>query len=195
MIDEQRLIRALDACLGHLTRLGCPVVSSLKPGLIPAELARLEGALPFQLTEELRTVYKWRNGTRAEEGDVLDRLWFYPGFCLVSLEEASELHQERKHAPQWRTGWFSLMEDGAGNAFVVPCTKKAADRAPVIGFIHGEPEQPVEYLDVTTMMETFADCFAQGAFFLDEYGALDFDEDVQRRIARKHNPGVASWQD
>src|SRR5260370_37961757 len=160
MIDEARLIRALDACLAHLTRLRCPVVSLLQPGLSATEVAQIEGTLPFQLTEELRTVYKWRNGTRAEEGDLLERLWFYPGFYLVSLQEACEVYQDREHAPQWRQGWFSLLEDGAGDAFVVPCKKRVLDSAPVIGFIHGEPEQPVEYLDVTKLMETFADCRA-----------------------------------
>jgi len=195
MIDEARLIRALDACVAHLTRLRSPVVSLLQPGLTAAEIARIEGTLSFQLTEELRTVYKWRNGTRAQEGDALETLWFYPGFYLASLEEASEIYLERKQAPQWRKGWFPLLEDGAGDSFVVPCKKTALDRAPAIGFIHGEPDQPVEYLDVTTMFETFADCFAQGAFFLDEDGALDFDEDAQRRIARQHNPGVTAWQD
>ncbi|HEY6556224.1 MAG TPA: hypothetical protein VI072_03085 [Polyangiaceae bacterium] len=125
----------------------------------------------------------------------METLWFYPGFYLVSLEEACEVFKERERAPQWRRGWFPLLEDGAGDSFVVPCKKKQTDRAPVIGFIHGEPEQSVEYIDVTTMMETFADCFAQGAFLLDEDGSLEIDDDLHRQIARRHNPGVAEWQD
>ncbi|OGY96221.1 MAG: hypothetical protein A2122_01740 [Candidatus Liptonbacteria bacterium GWB1_49_6] len=193
-IDEARLIKALDACVAHLARLGCPVVSLLQPGLTAAEVARFEATLPFQLTEELRAVYRWRNGTRAQEGDILESLWFYPGFYLVSLERACEIFKERKDAPQWRKGWFPLFEDGAGDFFVVPCKKKAANRAPVIGFIHGEPEQLVEYLDVTSMIETLADCYAQGAFFVNADGFLDMDDDAHQRIARQHNPGVTEWQ-
>ncbi|HEY6556225.1 MAG TPA: hypothetical protein VI072_03090 [Polyangiaceae bacterium] len=64
MIDEARLIKALDACVAHLARLGCPVVNLLQPGLTDAELAQNETQLPFLLTEEVRTLYRWRNGTR-----------------------------------------------------------------------------------------------------------------------------------
>ncbi len=195
MIDAARLINALDECVAHLSRLKHPVVSRLQPGLTDAEVAQIEATLPFTLTQELRVVYRWRNGIPVEEGDILASLWFFPGFYLPSLQYARQTFEERKLAKQWRRGWFPLFEDGAGDFYIVPCApKKSVDKAPVIGFIHGEPEQLVEYLDVTTMMETLAACYAQGAFFVNSDGVLDIDDDAQARIARRLNPGVAEWQ-
>ncbi|HEY6556222.1 MAG TPA: SMI1/KNR4 family protein [Polyangiaceae bacterium] len=194
MVDETRLFQALDAVVAHLARLGRPVVSVLQPGLTPAEIARVEATLPFLLTEEIKAVYRWRNGIVVSPHEVLGNLWIVPGFYLPSLEHARQRFEGRKLAPQWRKGWYPLFEDGAGGFYIVPCKKKPTDRAPVIGFIHGEPEQPVEYLDVTTMIETFADSFAQGAVFVNDEGNLDIDDDAHAEIARRHNPGVAVWQ-
>jgi cell wall assembly regulator SMI1 len=194
MIDEPRLIRALDQVVAHLTRLNRPVVKLLQPGLSAAEVARVEATLPFALTEELRAVYRWRNGTLANEGDELEDLWFFPGYYLPSLQEARESYEGKLDDRNWRKGWWPLFEDGAGDFSVVPCKKKAADRAPVIGFLHGEPEMPIEYLDVTTMIETLADCYAQGVFFLGADGSFEMDDDRHELIARRHNPGVDAWQ-
>ena len=194
MIDEARLVKALDACAAHLARLGCPAASLLQSGLAAAEVARVEAKLPFQLTGELRAVYRWRNGTPVKEGVILGSLWFFPGFYLPPLEDARRSFEARKLAPQWRKGWYPLFENGAGDFYIVPCKKKATDRAPVIGFIHGEPEQSVEYLNVTAMIETLAECYAQGAFFVNADGLLDIDDDAHARIARLHNPGVTEWQ-
>ncbi len=63
MIDEPRLVRALDACVAHLTRLRCPVVSLLQPGLTRTDLAKIEATLPFELTEELRALYRLHSRT------------------------------------------------------------------------------------------------------------------------------------
>jgi len=194
MIDEARLIRALDEVVSHLARLGRPVVSLLQPGLTDIEIAQVETTLPIRLTEELRVLYRWRNGTKTKEGDVLSDLWFFPGFYLPSFEDARRSFEERKLAPQWRKGWFPFFEDGAGDFYIVPCRRKLTDTAPVIGFIHGEPDQEVEYLSVTTMIETLAACYAQGAFFVSPDGSLEMDDDAHQRIARQHNPGVTAWQ-
>jgi cell wall assembly regulator SMI1 len=194
MIDEARLIRALDELVAHLARLTRPVVGLLQPGLSAAEVAQVEATLPFRLTEELKAIYRWRNGTPVKEGDLLGDLWFFPGFYFPALEHARRSYEERKDAKQWRKGWWPLFENGAGDFYNVPCKKKAADRAPVIGFLHGEPEAPVEYLDVTTMIETLADCYAQGVFFITPDGRLEMDDDRHEQIARQHNPGVGAWQ-
>jgi len=194
MIDESRLFKALDRILGHLTRLKHPVVAMLQPPLTPAEVAAVEATLPFQLTEEVRAMYRWRNGITVSQNDILAHQWFFPGFYFPSLQEARERFEGRKNAPQWHRGWYPLFDNGAGDFYIVPCKKKAQESAPVIGFLHGEPEQPVEYLSVLSMVETLAECYDTSAFFLNDQDRLDIDDDAQARIARRHNPGVAEWQ-
>jgi len=194
MIDERRLFKALDRILAHLTRLKHPVVSMLQPPLTAAEVAAVEATLPFKLTEEVRAMYRWRNGITVSRKDILARQWFFPGYYFPSLQHARERFEHRRNAPQWHRGWYPLFEDGAGDFYIVPCKKKQQDSAPLIGFIHGEPEQPVEYLSVISMMETVAECYDKRAFFVNAQGDLDIDDDAHALIARRHNPGVAEWQ-
>jgi hypothetical protein len=194
MIDEGRLTNALDAVAAHLTRLGRPAASLLQPGLSRNEVSQLEAALPFRVTEELRVLYQWRNGTDVTKGFMLGELWFFPGFYLPSLENAVRMFSERRKGVQWRKSWFPFLADDGGNFYVAPCQRKPVDQALVIAFEHGEPEQEVEFLNITAMMETFVDCYAQGAFFVADDGSFEMDDDAYERIARYHNPGVAVWQ-
>src|SRR6202011_2909454 len=108
--------------------------------------------LPFSLTRELESIYQWRNGTKAVEGDLLEDLYFFPGFYFLSIEEAVQTYYEREGSPQWRKAWFPLFADGAGDFYIVPCAKKKLNASRVIGFLHGEPEQKAEYESVTAMM-------------------------------------------
>jgi cell wall assembly regulator SMI1 len=188
------MITDLDRIVASLAQLGRRFPALLLPGLSKREIESWEAKLPFSLTRELDSLYQWRNGTRAYEGDLLGDLYFFPGFYLLSLEEAVQTYKEREDAPQWRKGWFPLFADGAGDFYLIRCTRKKTDSSGVIGFIHGEPEQILEYESLPSMIRTLADCYAEGAFFLDEDGYLDMDDEEHRRIAHKHNPGVSEWQ-
>jgi len=194
MIDELRLTRALNEIVAQLTRLGCAVVSLLRPGLSAGEVAREESKLPFVLTDEIRAVYRWRNGLRPADGNVLADLWFFPGFYLPCLEEAVQEFHDRQFGAQWRKGSFPLFADGGGDFYTARCQRQSTDSAPVIRFRHGEPDQNVEYVDVTTMMETLADSYRHGAFFLNSADVLDLNDDAHARIAQQHNPGVDAWR-
>jgi hypothetical protein len=193
-MNDEVLITSLNNILGHLQRLDRPVVELIQPPLAPHEIATLAARFPFALTRELETLYQWRNGTLDLTGELLQNLSFFPGFYLLSLEEAAEIYQEREGSEQWRRSWFPLFADGAGDFYVVACALSRLETSEVIGFIHGEPEQTVEYESVTSMMQTLERAYAQGAFFVDEDNALDIDDDLHREIARRFNPTVEEWQ-
>lgn len=184
----------LDRIVVQLQRRSRPVAGLLLPGLTRPEIDHLTAPLPFLLPEELKTVYEWRNGTQADAGDILGDLHFFPGFYLLSLNEAIECFNERRYAPQWRIGWFPIFADGAGDFYLVRCLDKPVESAEVIGFIHGEPEQSVEYESIRAMMETIAECYETSAFFVDHDGYLEMDDDQHCLIAQKYNPGVKEWQ-
>jgi len=188
------MIAALDRIVGRLTQLRRAVVHKLQPGLSPDELAVRESTLPFTLSRELEALYRWRNGTRVEEGDLLGEAYFFPGFYLLSLDEAVQTYAERRGSRQWKAHWLPVFADGGGDFYVVPCGTKKIDATEVIGFIHGEPEQTVEYESLAAMMQTIDACYAGGAFFLDDDDELEVDDDKQREIAHHHNPQVEEWQ-
>jgi cell wall assembly regulator SMI1 len=194
MIFRQEYFRPLNKIEFHLARLGRDVVNLLQRGLKENELNELESQLPFLLTEEIRFLFEWRNGTHTKEGDVLDELNFFPGFYFPSLEEAIAIYGERRDAPQWRPEWFPVFVDGAGDFYVVPCHKKRQEQCGVIGFIHGEPFHSVEYKNLSSMLETLSSAYDQEVFYLDDDDNLEMDYDAYRVVARRFNPGISEWQ-
>jgi cell wall assembly regulator SMI1 len=194
MIDPQPMFASLDGIVAHLRRLGRRVPDLLQPGLDEEQIKAREADVPFAFTRELQALYRWRNGTRALAGDILDELNFFPGFYFMSIEEAIRTFRERESAPQWRPGWFPVFADGAGDFYIVPCKKKTIDRSEVIGFLHGEPAQVPEYESLTAMAQTQEAAFAAGAFYLDQHNRLEIDDAQYRVIAHTFNPGIPEWQ-
>jgi hypothetical protein len=185
----------LDRIEAALRRLRQPSASRLQ-GSLPAAAGRaaLAGA-GLAITGEMERLYAWRNGTRSAAGDLLTDLWFFPGFWFPPLDEAIRNYRERVVAPRWRKGWFPIFLDGAGDFYLVPCRKTRRETTGVIGFLHGEPEQPVEYTSLPSMIKTLADAYDTGAIVVDADGALEFDEDGYRRIAEQLNPGIDVWRE
>ena len=188
------MIEELDRVLDHLERLGRATPGLIRPGIALEQLDAFEARLPFLLPEEVRQLYLWRNGTRVEEGDQLDALQFFPGFYFPSLEEAIATFFERQDAPQWEPGWFPVFMDGAGDFYLAVCDKdQRKATTEILGFLHGEPEQIVEYESLDAMTKVLEACYAEGAFFVDD-DTLEIDDDLHRAIANRFNPGIEEWQ-
>lgn len=155
----------------------------------------MTSAAGLAITAEVERLYAWRDGTNSNTGDLLQSLWMFPGFYFPSLEEAVRCYRERVTAPQWRKGWFPIFLDGAGDFYVVPCGRTRRIVTGVIGFLHGEPTQPIEYASVATMIKTLAEAYDSGAIFVDDDGALEYDDEAYRQIAERLNPGIEAWQE
>ena len=186
---------SLEQIESSLSALGRSVVRRFRPPLDVTTIEQLWHRLPFARPLELDVLYGWHDGTETREDDVLDELNFLPGFYFPSLEEAVRIYRERADSEQWHDGWFPILADGAGDFYLVPCAAQPVASVPVIGFIHGEPEQPIEYLSMTSMMETVARAYAERAYFVDADGTLEIDDAKLRAIAMQTNPGISLWEE
>ncbi|QDT51302.1 hypothetical protein Pan258_53910 [Symmachiella dynata] len=66
-----------------------------QPGLTPDEIHRLEAEYDFTLTQDLRELYQWRNGTPIEEFDgPFPYMWFLP--LDTSLETRAKLARDHE---------------------------------------------------------------------------------------------------
>lgn len=184
----------LDKIVKHLRKLGRSAPNLLKDPLLVEDIQLVESKLPFSFSAELFDLYCWRNGTESGEGVLLEDTYFFPGFYFLSLEEAFQIYVERKDAPQWKESWFPVFADGAGDFYIIPCAPKKLDHTEVIGFIHGEPEQMIEYESLLSMIKTIEACFAERAFYINDDDTMEIDDDKQREIAIQFNPEVALWQ-
>jgi hypothetical protein len=109
---------------------------------------------------------------------------------LLSLEDAVSEYRKMRRASQWKKGWFPFFANGAGDYYVVSCAPAARG---VIGFLRGEPDQPVEYASVTAMFATLATCFDEGALYTKKRDFI-IDDEKHSHIAIALNPGVALWE-
>ncbi len=171
-----------------------PVVPLFQKGLTDPEIEEKMKCLPFQLPEEVARLYKWRNGTRIDTGATYDDLNFFPGFYLMALEEAIEQYLPRQEAVEWKPGWLPLFENGGGDFYQSICLPGPVPTAEIVGWIHGEPDQDVEYLSLTTMCQTILTAFDQGVIHLDGDNLLQCDDFQYSIIGHRYNPGLGAWQ-
>ena len=184
----------LNKLLGFLDEMERPVTECFQLGkereYISQELNR---AGLKNIPSELLDIYEWRNGTRIKEGTILDDLHFFPGFYFMSLEDAMEQFFIVRTDPRWNKAWFPVFANGGGDFYILDLSQSDAESAPVIGFILNETEHPIEYQSLSAMIDTFVDCFEQGAAFVSSDACLELEDMWHARIARKHNPEVELW--
>jgi cell wall assembly regulator SMI1 len=103
------------------------VLDQLRPGLTDEEIARIERAYRLRLTDELRALYRWRDGSPPDP-----LVEFIPGHRFRPLEEAAK---ERIELPRqaagssfvaWaafiivaghRMGWLHVFDDLCGDGY------------------------------------------------------------------------------
>lgn len=121
-------ITQLLAQLQAVLETNAPVVAeSLQPGLTDAQIAELEAQGGFQLTEDLKALYRWHNGMSTNSTAGL-----LPGQHFLTLDETVRLraaaHQEGPSLPAHqrvglavvaghKRGWVQVLDDGAGDGF------------------------------------------------------------------------------
>ena len=180
----------VDGILQHLTRMEMPVVHLMQDGLPRNEIQDRLGREGFMLPVEAQRIYACKNGTRVQEGDLLDELHFFPGFYLMSLEDAIASYKAFQVDDRWDQSWYPIFANGGGDFYAIVCSQEETDSGPVLGFIIGEHQQDIEYESLTTMLETIEACYDQGVFYLSDKGHLDADDLAQAQIAKRCNPSI-----
>jgi hypothetical protein len=132
-------------------------------------------------------LYRWRNGTRVSQDYLLNEHYFTPGYYLLSLDDALHACDMLTANTGWQKGWFPILTSGGGDYYGV----EDANGGHVIHHMLESLRYPVKYLSLTTMMQTVAQCYESGAYYLDNRGFFVVDADAERVIARQFNAGVA----
>jgi cell wall assembly regulator SMI1 len=100
---------------------------SLQPGITDQRIRELEIHGKFQLSEELRAMYRWHNGmTTNGSGELIPMAWFLPLDRVVDERNALNAQVESRTPAQraafntfaghTRT-WVSIFPDGAGDGY------------------------------------------------------------------------------
>ncbi|MBT1001631.1 SMI1/KNR4 family protein [Paenarthrobacter sp. DKR-5] len=167
----------------------------LKPGVRPditrGELSKLD--LPFP-GDELSSLYEWHNGTDSE-GVKLGRIYLFPGFYMLSLEEGLEIYNNFVGNERWGREWFPLFADGGGDFYVVTCSRMSSRNGKIVHFMIDEPDHSIEYESLAPMLQTMAEAYRRKIFFVDQEGYLDEDPDAFLSLGEELNQDVPWWTD
>ncbi|WP_248582725.1 SMI1/KNR4 family protein [Nocardioides sp. InS609-2] len=179
---EKSLERLDRNSLRTLLRTGVPA-STVKAALRGVRLT----ALP-----ELEALYGWRDGT-ATEGAVLDDIHLFPGFYLLSVEDAVTNYRAFVADSRWTTGWLPIFANGGGDFYVLDLSSSVA--SPVRHFRLEESEHPIEFDSLGALLTTLAEAFERRIFFVDPSGYLEMDDRVFGELAAELNPDAAWWRE
>jgi cell wall assembly regulator SMI1 len=167
------------------------LLGELQAGLHEADIrAKLAGAALLPV-EQLLELYAWRNGTR-NSGASLDDVQIFPGFYLLSLDDALANYRAFVADDRWAMGWLPLFANGGGDFYVLDLSHDS--EAPVRHFRIDEREHPVEYHSLGDFINTIAEAFARSVFFVDERGFLEMDDLQFAGLAAELNPEVPWWR-
>lgn len=177
---EKSLQQLHHSCLDHLN-----------PGISSQQIQELFEKIPLQLTQDLRALYTWRNGSKDIDGVTLGELAFFPGFYLMSLEESIQTYMELRERNGWDKFWFPIFASGGGDFYAMNLAPEAQGQ--ILGFYVCEEETQVEYRSLKSMLATLKACYEQGIIFRNEQGYLDMDYRKHAEIAHDINPEVKIW--
>jgi cell wall assembly regulator SMI1 len=171
------------------------VLDDMQPGLSDEEITTLERQAGIQLPEEMRVLYRWRNGCRSQDPRLTGPI---PGHRFVPLAEALGLpvvlsNQVARATVAQRTAfgifaghrksWITLFDDGCGDGYFFDPKRKLKEGA--VFYCFAEDGSYVFFPSVGNLLAGAVKCYETGAFSWKEGPSgpgLDEDFNQTRRI-------------
>lgn len=186
--DLSSPLASIEAAVQRLDR--SVLLRSLQSGLPASTVQGVFGGVGLVAPPALVALYGWRDGT-ATAGAILDDIHLFPGFYLLSAEDAVANYQAFVTDSRWRTGWLPIFANGGGDFYVLDLSSPAA--SPVRHFRIEESEHPIEFSSLGAMLVTLAQAFERGVFFVDSDGYLEMNDLTFGSVAAEMNPAVEWW--
>lgn len=182
--------------------------ASFLPGLNDEEIRKKLANVELELPLEIYELYRWRNGV--EGGEDLKSI-AYPSMAFMPLDEAIKYHLDivdnidiQEHEDF--ESIFELLDANQVNnysdKYLFPFLRANCDFCAVLLGKQKQQHSPIidisDALDLkmifrslTSMMQTLAEYFETGAYYLREDNFLDWDRKKMQPIFQKYNPGLS----
>ena len=166
-------------------------ISSLAPGLSSSKIDEKLSDLPFQVSQEVRELYKWSNGL---DEQIFDRKH------LLSLDSAVQEAKAWVEEPYEEIAYMYKYEGKAifpifqieGDYLAVVETNGEQEISPIVHLSHaGGTEIRLQYANLTAMMLTIAESYETGGFFIHRNGYIEEDWNKYAAAYRNYNVGIA----
>jgi len=178
-----------------LRRLGRQVLlESLQGGLPVGAVRSSVEAAGLRSSAELESLFGWRDGTATAGVMAVDDIHIFPGFYLLSLEDALANHKAFAADRRWSAGWLPIFANGAGDFYAADLGPSLAE-VPLRHFRIEESEHPIEFSSLHGLLTTLVEAFDRGVIFVDPDGYLEMDDLVFADLAAELNPDVQWWRE
>jgi hypothetical protein len=164
--------------------------NSFLPGLSRAAIQEISDSLEVFFTEEVYTLYQWRNGTHEESNRMNALLVFH----FSPLEQMAETYQRMNSDEE---NEYFLLEDSSP---IFPISDDGGDYTAILipekpGILQShialmDRESAFGYLafqNCTTMIQTLAESYRVGALYLDEDGFINQNSQQLLTVMQKYN--------
>jgi hypothetical protein len=178
-----KIHETLDRILDHLQQLKRPVVSRLQQGLSRKQIIKNASNVKLRLPDSAIDLLGWRNGTDLSAGKTLGELSFFPGYYLMSVEEAVSDYASLSRNTLWDKSWFPLFCSGGGDFYAIVCNQDHATDGAIVDYFRDDFDHEIEYVSLTAMLATIEACYQSGAFYTDTDGYLSVNDAQRRSIA------------
>jgi hypothetical protein len=174
-------------------------LSFLQPGLSDTEIEELIGDLPLQLPEDIRELYKWKNGTKIigdylEFSCIFENWTFYPLQLVVNgYRHKVEMFKNVNYEPIFEHENLNILSiffssDLEEMGYVVIDDKTQQCSPVIFQYCKGGVCVPIiKCASLTSLFVTIAEC-CQNSYYVDADGNLNLDNEIALEIWRKYNP-------
>lgn len=159
-------------------------------GITDIQIQETAYSLPFIFSQEVYKLYQWHNGTGTSifRFNALGGMHFYP--LIKSLDIYQNNIRELDSYGLWKTNWFPIFYGDPITYFVV-CKDYKLDSSPIYSSDskeHSDSPFTQKYDNLTTMMQTIAECFEMKAFEWTSEGNFRKDRKIINECYLRFNP-------
>lgn len=166
------------------------LLGRLRAGRQADDVRRSLDAVGLTSSDQVEALFGWHDGTNTN-GAILDDIHMFPGFYLLTLDDALANYSAFVEDSRWQRGWLPLFANGGGDFYVLD----NAGGGQIRHFRIDEVEHPVEFSSIATTFATLATCFEDRVFFVDASGYLEMDDLAFAAVAGRVDPTVPWWSD
>jgi hypothetical protein len=164
-------------------------ILGFQSGLLSEEIEEKLGVLPFAVSEEVRELYRWRNGSEIDN-------FVFGYLSLLNLDRACEYSKRLNNldmeirADREEPRDLFLVFDFDGEYFAIQGNESITATSPVF-HISDCYDVSFAFINLTNMMLALAECYETGVYAVTEDGILDVVDAIEfGRIRQKYNPGT-----
>lgn len=192
--DTSDIFKDFEECLRKYCR---PVYENLEKGLDSEHVDSILAKLQID-NRELRKMYYWQNGIKADTGKYIGEFDFCSQGKMLPLEEAATHYEIYIKENQWKKNYFPLITTHAGDYLLYDVDKDSKTYGMLLFYSPSllivEPETAYDSLE--SFFETIISCYQQGIYkFNESSNTLEVDHNREFKISIEKNPKSKYWKE